>query len=59
MENLIKIIKPLIMEWDPQVNISSYELARCLNYLGKTIYPNELPSIPECIQRHFKIQNPN
>lgn len=58
-EIVLKPVLPLIMSWEPKEDITTYELARCLSYIGRNYcMPWE---IDESLShfRHFKIINPN
>jgi len=56
----MKLVKPLIIKWEPKEDITTWELAMCVPYLS-----NQYPIMPHQIDtnqpftRHFKIQDPN
>lgn len=54
-----EILKPLQMEWQPKEDITTYELALCLQFLHRQkVMPYEVDkSLPHF--RHFKITDPN
>lgn len=48
---------PLQIEWNPQEDITAFELALCLNYHGRHVFSFEV--IDERVKRHFKITDHN
>jgi hypothetical protein len=54
----IQPLQPLIMSWKPKEDITSYELALCLQYINRYVMPYEIDiNLPHL--RHFEIINPN
>ena len=56
----IKVLQPLIVEWAPRVDITTWELAMCIPHLVNRhpIMPGQIDT-NEPYTRHFKIKNPN
>ncbi len=54
-----RLIMPLIIEWQPKEDITTYELALCMPYLLiNRIMPSQVDlELPHF--RHFKITDPN
>lgn len=51
--------QPLIFIWNPKEDITTYELALCLNYINNnSIYPENINK-EDKIFRHFDIIDPN
>ena len=55
-----KLIMPLQMEWQPKEDITTYELALCMQYLLRPsgVMPYEV-DLSDKHLRHFKITNHN
>jgi hypothetical protein len=55
-----KILMPLQMEWQPKKDITTYELALCMQYLVRynAVMPYEV-DLDDKHLRHFKITNHN
>ena len=55
-----KIVMPLQMEWQPKEDITTYELAMCMQYLVRhnAVMPYEV-DINDKHLRHFKITDHN
>lgn len=55
-----KILMPLQMEWQPKEDITTYELALCMQYLVRhnAVMPYEVDTNDKHL-RHFKITNHN
>ena len=55
-----KILTPLQMEWQPKEDITTYELALCMQYLVRhsAVMPYEVDTNDKHL-RHFKITNHN
>lgn len=55
----VKIAQPIQMIWKPKEDITAYELALCISYIGRfNVMPYEIDqSLPHF--RHFKIIDPN
>lgn len=55
----LRFKQPLIFTWNPKEDITTYELALCLNYINNySIYP-DIINKEDKIFRHFDIINPN
>lgn len=56
------LVRPLIIFWNPQEDITTFELAQCMPLLfriyGYPVMPYEINK-SEPFMRHFKINNPN
>jgi hypothetical protein len=57
----LNFVQPLIMKWAPQEDITTYELALCINYLYgfKRSMPGEIADEKPEVLRHFQITDPN
>ena len=55
-----KFLMPLQMEWQPKEDITTYELALCMQYLVRhsAVMPYEVDTNDKHL-RHFKITNHN
>jgi len=55
-----KFLMPLQMEWQPKEDITTYELALCMQYLVRhnAVMPYEVDTNDKHL-RHFKITDPN
>jgi hypothetical protein len=55
-----QILMPLQMEWQPKEDITIYELALCMQYLGRysAVMPYEVDTNDKHL-RHFKITDHN
>ena len=53
-----KIVLPLQMNFKPKEDITSYELALCLEHLFEITYPYNINE-QDSYLRHFEIINPN
>ena len=55
-----KLLMPLQMEWQPKEDITTYELALCMQYLVRynTVMPHEVDPNDTHL-RHFKITDYN
>lgn len=53
-------LKPLYMKWNPQEDITTYELAKCIPFIAaiRPIMPYELGEKQD-FHRHFIIEDPN
>jgi len=49
---------PLEMIWQPKEDITTYELAMCIPYLGRYVWPFEVDESKTWL-RHFKIIDHN
>lgn len=63
IDNDMFLTKPLNISWNPQEDITTFELALCMPLLLRitSIYPvleNEI-NMSEPFMRHFKVINPN
>lgn len=56
----LKILMPLEMEWQPKEDITTYELAMCMQYLVRhnPVMPYEVDTNDKHL-RHFKITDHN
>lgn len=55
-----KLLLPLQMKWQPKEDITTYELALCMQYLVRhnSVMPYEVDTNDKHL-RHFKITDPN
>lgn len=60
MENgqIFKIVQPLIMTWNPKEDITTFELAKCIEYFHWAPLPDQV-DLSEPHFRHFEINDPN
>lgn len=55
-----QLLKPVQMIWNPQKDITAFELARCLKYWNiNWVYRSEIVDEDPHVLKHFDIQDPN
>lgn len=59
-KDFMEIFKPFYLIWNPQCDISTYELAKCIPFMNRLVFPTEYElDINANFMRHFKKVDPN